>query len=249
MSKVVAGYRVECRAERWVAVFDLLGTKQLLADGREWRVQDSFARAIARAQEDKDFDESISRLWFSDTILFYSSDDSLRAYAALDLVARNFFLALILEHLPARGALTVGSTYIDVDNNIVFGAAIVEAFEYGDSQDWLGFVVCPTAIERLRPHDFPSALNYVEAEVPWSPNREPTGAPPMIPVFIPGRSGALNGNNLLLSNLTRMQSEAGSRNARAKHQRTIEIVKRHGVQAWKFADQPGAAADKPGAGC
>jgi hypothetical protein len=221
-------FKTECVAMRWVAVFDLLGTTQLLHDDSEWQVHDALARAIERARRDCKGDTSLVRpAWFSDTFILFTPDDSMQSYAMLDTIATNFFLGLILDHIPARGALACGRAYIDLEESVIFGRGLVEAYRFGDAQDWIGFIVCPSAVALLSPHGLPSGLDYVQSDVPWSANRRPAGAPPQLPVFVIGRSGSLNGENPFIGNLHRMSSEAAAGPQRAKYDRTLAFIEQH----------------------
>lgn len=191
------------------------------------QVHDAYSRAIERAKESNDFTASIGRAWFSDTFVLYSSDDSLQSYVVLELVAHNFFLGLVLDQIPSRGALVCDRAYFDLDNSVVFGRAIVEAYRYGDAQDWLGFIHCPSAVQRLRPEELPSLLDHVETAIPWSPGRRPQGAPDRLPAFVIGRSGSLNGKNPFTDNLHAMLSGVKHEAHREKYERTLAFIAQH----------------------
>jgi hypothetical protein len=92
---------------------------------------------------------SISYSWFSDTFIVFSRRDSLREFHQIEMIGRNFFLELLLAHIPSRGALSHGRLYSQKRKNIFLGQALIDAYEYGEKQDWLGFLLSPTVSKGL----------------------------------------------------------------------------------------------------
>jgi hypothetical protein len=48
-----------------------------------------------------------------------------------------------------RGALGTGQFYADKQNNIFIGSALIDAYTYAEKQDWIGFVVTPSAEKKI----------------------------------------------------------------------------------------------------
>ncbi len=68
-----------------------------------------------------------------------------------------------------RGALGTGQFYADKQNNIFLGSALIDAYEYAEKQDWIGFVVTPSAerkIADLYPQPRDLLHKYVQDNVP-----------------------------------------------------------------------------------
>lgn len=87
--------------------------------------------------------------WFSDTFLFFMPDGSPESFLGIDSACRAFFQRMLLRRIPLRGSLTVGKFYVESDA-ILIGPALVEAYDYAERQDWLGFVLTPKACRHLK---------------------------------------------------------------------------------------------------
>jgi hypothetical protein len=88
--------------------------------------------------------------WFSDIFLIFAKDDSLESFAFIEKASRLFFQRLILRNIPLRGALTVGELYTQKEKNIFLGKGIIDAYKYGECQNWIGFILTPRVYMRLK---------------------------------------------------------------------------------------------------
>jgi hypothetical protein len=172
----------------WVAYFDILGFKneiRLYTSKLDTFVEVQYGEIINYIDVDikretdlilKKRTEFIAQKydcsWFSDSFLFYSSDDSIDSYLTIHLVATSFFHYMTIDKKwPLRGALTVGNFYADKNKNIYLGEAIIVAHSYTEKQDWIGLVLTPNARTKLEKdgHDlfvFANGLGYREYDVP-----------------------------------------------------------------------------------
>lgn len=173
----------------WLACFDILGFKdELDAHRRDYWYQhgvgylsilvEAYQEAALRAIEAHKragYGRFANVPWyyahFSDTFLFYSPGDSLDSNLVLDSIARCFFVEMIHRGMPLRGAVTCGEFYADRERNVYVGPALVEAYEYAEKQDWIGYVLTPQAREKLSGTEFDPArsIDYVEYDVPVKP--------------------------------------------------------------------------------
>jgi len=82
--------------------------------------------------------------YFSDTIIFWSDDDSLDALKEMCL-ATGMFMFYALDNgdypLLVRGAITLNENYIDPDLEIYVGEGIVEAYEYANLLEFGGIII------------------------------------------------------------------------------------------------------------
>jgi len=84
----------------------------------------------------------------SDSLVIYSEkicrkDNSFTAEVTKIILATRILLKRQFELvLPVRGAVTWGEFYVDRENSIYCGKALVEAIEVAESQEWIGAVVC-----------------------------------------------------------------------------------------------------------
>jgi len=210
---------------RWIAYFDLLGTRELLASGKENDVFDAYERAIEELRKERS--STIRHAWFSDTFLLIAPDDSAISFRDIDEVARWFAYFLLCARVPLRGAISCDRFCADFENRIFIGTALVEAYEYGEGQDWIGLILCPTAMNRLRTLGLPpeERLNYVLYDVPWK--RRPIAAPNEVATCILGNWIQINGRNLCLNALDGMASSNNQNDVKEKYERTISFINQH----------------------
>lgn len=129
-------------SHRWLGYFDLLGTRALIKSRAHFYVFTVYATAIEEARKTLACQPTVSSVWFSDTFLIYTSDDSAQNFAFIDQVSRWFvYFLLTTASIPVRGAISCGDFYADRSSNVYFGPALVEAYEYGEAQDWIGFLL------------------------------------------------------------------------------------------------------------
>jgi hypothetical protein len=207
---------------RWVAYFDLLGTRELLASKREIGVFNAYSRALDVLKKQRA--ETIRHAWFSDTFLMIAPDDSGESFAQIDLVARWFAYFLLCAHVPLRGAISCDHFYADFEDRIFLGRALVEAYEYGEGQDWIGLLLCPTAMARLRFLGLPpeERLNYALWDIPWK--RRPTTAVDKVAACILGNWIQMNARNPCLDALHKMASRDHRNKVQQKYERTISFI-------------------------
>jgi hypothetical protein len=138
-------YNPELVSKRWVGYFDLLGVKQLFETKDHVSIFVAMSSAIEKFKERTKAWENIGFVWFSDTFIVYTIDDTVESFGAIDNISRWFIYFLITGGIPVRGAISCDTFYADQDNNLFFGEALIEAYQYGEAQDWIGFILCPSA--------------------------------------------------------------------------------------------------------
>ena len=114
--------------KRWVVHFDLLGTSKRIQNGEIEPVFNAYAIACQKLIGFQTGRPSVVPVWFSDTFLLYTTDDSAQSFTAIDLVARWFIFALIQTQIPVRGSMAFGELYADSQNGVYLGTALVEAY-------------------------------------------------------------------------------------------------------------------------
>ena len=168
----------------WVACFDILGFKEeILGFEQAYGVGrlDGFANVIyneileALNENTKDLQDHIDTYWISDTFMFYTPDDSKDSFNVISELANLFFRGRIRRsptHMMT-GALGTGQLYANKQNNIFIGSAFIDAYTYAEKQNWIGFVVTPSAEKRI--DDIESELkipshtllyNFIQYDVP-----------------------------------------------------------------------------------
>jgi len=211
---------------RWVACFDLLGTRDLLAKGEEARVFEAYTDACDKLSRDGALVNGVGHAWFSDTFLIVAADESAASFVEMDRLARSFAYFLLCRRVPFRGAISCGQMYADFDDRVYLGLGMVEGYEYGEGQDWVGLVLCPSAMLRLQSFglSLDNRLNWQLFPVPWT--KRPQGCPDNLPAYILGQSFRVNGRNLCLEALREMLSalDIGNVGVRQKYLRAIDFI-------------------------
>ena len=85
----------ECDRVRWLAYFDLLGIRALLADGRESRVFDALWASDEEFKNHSEWAPTLQHAWLSDTFLIISPDDSAESFERLEYMSRLFAGSLL----------------------------------------------------------------------------------------------------------------------------------------------------------
>ncbi len=211
-------------SRRWVAYFDLLGFSELVRSERWSNVFSYYSQTLKRFLKDRKADTMVERAWFSDTFLFYSIDDSKDSFLDIEFFARWFTYFSISHGTPLRGAISCGDFYADNQNSIFFGQALVEAYEYGENQNWLGFLLCPSATEEMQAIGLPAdkRLDYAYWEIPYKIYSN--SLPRSLPAYIIGGSVETNGKNVCLKKLKEMKSRQTDDRLLKKYDNTIRFI-------------------------
>ena len=159
--------------KRWVGYFDLLGVKKLLEQGNPISVFVAYHNAVEKLEVSgvNGWENIDGYAWFSDTFIVYTKDDTAESFHAIDTVLEWFIYFLITSNTPARGAISCDDFYADKTNNLFFGAALIEAYKYGEDQDWIGLILCPSADKELK-HLAQVPRNYKKEDIPFKKLKE-----------------------------------------------------------------------------
>lgn len=153
---------------RWFCYLDLLGFSNLVRSNEVGEVIDLYEDVILKLKVDASTKTSLglSYSWFSDTFIIFSRADSLEEFSWLEQAARLFFQRLIIAHIPVRGAISHGKLYSNLEKNIFIGEALIEAYEYGESQNWLGLLLTPSVYQKLEGTQLDVRQRYNYRRVP-----------------------------------------------------------------------------------
>ncbi len=212
-------------AHRWLGYFDLLGVRSMIETGNHYKVFDVYARAIERAESNRKRVPAVKYICFSDTFVIYSKSDSGEDYAYIDSVARWFVFFLLEADIPVRGALSCGEYYADARRSLFYGSALVEAYEYGEAQDWVGFILAPSAVAQLGKLGLSvgQRLNYAYWRIPFkkSPMHERVLE---LPACILGQWITMNRKNPCLEALKRMKTRVSDQHHAKKYDNAIGFI-------------------------
>ncbi len=177
---------------RFVAYFDILGYKQFLdncppTDVEKWvdkiflNVELSIsggkttkAGGIAIADLSK---SNISATVFSDTIVFWTPDDSISSFTELLGSAYEFNWRMILFDFPIRGYVNFGEIGVRKGNptakygvNSIFGKEALRAYYMAESMEWAGTVIDENVVSKVNSEsDFEKLISdkVIQYKVPF----------------------------------------------------------------------------------
>jgi hypothetical protein len=188
-------------SDYWVSYFDLLGFSELVNTRKYFDVWESYSKAFKQLE---DYNPYVDISWFSDSFIFYSSNDGPDSFSSIEGVSRSFIHYLILRRIPVRGALSFGRFYANKKYNIFFGPALIDAYHYGEAQDWIGFILTPSTIEQMDKIGLPAKqrIHYAYWDIPFKlKGKEKTLN---LPAYI--IEGYINNRNLCLEKLQQIRN-------------------------------------------
>lgn len=169
---------------KFIAYFDFLGYKNFIMNNSTEEVKRRLGH-IFRDTENAigkgklieapygyiaDINKSkINCLNISDTIIFWTNDDSLDSFNEILEVAFRFNWSFTCYHFPVRGAIVHGDMgvvgyYKDLKEggtynlNTLYGKGLIKAHEKGENLNLASCVIDDSAIEKIREFGEPSAI-------------------------------------------------------------------------------------------
>ncbi len=210
------------RSFRWVSYLDLLGFQSLVQGSTIDTVLEIYQTVLSSLENHsrKRLQRVVRVAWFSDTFILYTSSGSKRNFVLIEQASRLFFLTLVRREIPVRGALTYGPLYANKKCNVYIGEGLIDAYRYGEGQDWLGFVLTPLAVAQLDKIGLPARqrLNYREVTEQKILKSDLQG-----PVYAVSFRDCNPGKNLYLGPLRAMKAKAGE-NHDTKYKNTIGFL-------------------------
>ena len=212
--------------DRWLCYIDLLGFTELVRSAEVDTVIEAYEDVIAKLETGASAKRSlgISYSWFSDTFIIFSRGNTLEEFTWVEQASRLFFQRLILANIPARGALSHGKLYSQLEKNIFIGEALIEAYEYGEDQNWLGLLLAPSIFRQLKDTQLDVRQRY---------NYRPAPSQGVMRLLEPANVLAfafnnvtVSGANPLLAAIRQMKRKAPEA-YRGKYQRTEDFIVKH----------------------
>ena len=153
---------------------------------------------------------------------------SASSFAHIEQAARWIMNLNLRRKIPLRGALSCGTVFVKESDNICIGAPLIEAYEQAESQNWIGFLLCRSAAQRLKAFNLSPAkmLNYRRWQIPWKKTARGKKA---LYAYLIGASSPSSGKNDLLEDLRLMMLQAETKKDKNKYRNTIKFLEHHGV--------------------
>jgi hypothetical protein len=135
--------------QRWISFIDLLGFKNLVISNG-WDFVFSAYSECLNDLKNHISDDSTHVAWVSDSFIIYSDYNDIDSLELLNMKTILFLDRLLHYDLTFRGSLAYGSFYADEINNIYFGKSFIEAYQFAEHQDWIGFILCPSVVTAMK---------------------------------------------------------------------------------------------------
>ena len=193
--------------KRWFAYFDLMGFSNLVRQHEIEHVLPIYEGVLKTIAQKAESMKGISYSWFSDTFILFTKGSSEKDFALIERVSRLFFQKLIISKIPVRGSLTIGPLYTQKQKNVFLGEALIDAYEYGEKQEWLGFILTPSVYEHLKDSSLHLERRafYRKVDLPGVITHP---KPDNVYAFA-FNNGSINGRNIYLDPLSDMRHKAG----------------------------------------
>ena len=105
---------------------------------------------------------------------------------------------------------------------------MLEAYEWGENQNWIGMLLCPSSVARLAELNLPikELLNYALCEVPFKKPHQ--GDPLSFAACILGHwIRSSSDQNILLEHIKKMSLAQKEDQIRLKYERTIQFLEKY----------------------
>ncbi|MDQ5879436.1 MAG: hypothetical protein QG638_2172 [Pseudomonadota bacterium] len=136
---------------RFVAHFDMLGMSTLTKRDPDiaWNMLSALCRAreerlslgIQRLDTNEVIADQIRTFTFSDTVVAFSKGSRENDALAMVMLMIELFTYALHLGIPLRGGIAHGQFKFNFDMNLFSGPALVDAYELGESAQWLGIVL------------------------------------------------------------------------------------------------------------
>jgi hypothetical protein len=145
---------------RYVAFFDILGFKSWIEQKGslevfnyvkgylDMMIKSSMPGATVNSDMSVNLEvQNVDYIYFSDTIVYYTKDDTYESFESLVRVASEFVNVFISGvSYMVRGAIAHGEFYVDSETNSYIGQALIDAYQLEESIDWLGLCLDDTVL-------------------------------------------------------------------------------------------------------
>jgi hypothetical protein len=136
-----------------------------------------------------------------------------------------------IGYIPVKGAISCGDLYVDSENTLFFGEALIEAYEYGENHDWIGLLLCPSMEERFKGQKIPAGvrLNYASTFISFRehPKEQPGNFKNNLQACILGKWIFVNNQNPIIKKLNQMKQRLPDENIREMYDRAINFIQEY----------------------
>jgi hypothetical protein len=128
----------------FVAMLDILGFSDQVAMDSEIHGLDMYVETVLSVALQS---ERLKVILFSDTVVFYTLDDTNESFDLVLKACSQSLYALLKQDIPMRGAIAYGSFRRSDQTSggaVIAGRPIIEAHHYESQQQWIGVMLAPS---------------------------------------------------------------------------------------------------------
>lgn len=165
------------RDNRFVAHFDMLGMGALTKREPDlaWEKLSALSQArderlslgVQRLDTNEMITDQIRTFTFSDTVIAFSKGNSENDALAMVLLTTELFTYSLHRCVPLRGGIAHGRFSFNLDLNLFSGSALVDAYELGESSQWLGVVLDQHTADVISQLPVGKSIRSRESIVSW----------------------------------------------------------------------------------
>jgi|SRR5271157_1328770 len=168
----------------YVALLDVLGFSALVAADSTGQSVKRYLNCLQRVRGETE----VNYVVFSDGIMLTLGDEGPDSLITIAGACSRLMGELLAEDIPIRGAISQGEFVRSAVRDSVFvaGRAVIDAYQFEQAQDWIGIMVAPSALARVR--DLKErcrlegcttmqAFRAIEPNLEWAPFIQPCAIP------------------------------------------------------------------------
>jgi len=170
---------------RFVAHFDMLGMSALTKRNPDlaWEKLSALCHArderlslgIQRLDTNELITDQIRTFTFSDTVIAFSKGSTENDALAMMLLMTELFTYALHLCVPLRGGIAHGQFKFNLELNLFSGPALVDAYELGESAQWLGIVLDQQTTDTISRLPVGNSLGSKGSVVAWElPSKDGT---------------------------------------------------------------------------
>ena len=172
---------------RYVTHVDILGMTSLVQKDAEvaWQVLSGLAtvrdhvrnievESTATGQRTSVI-ERIFSVMFSDTIVFFTLGDTEEDLKLVLIATAELLHKALIKGVPVRAGIAHGRFFFDIERSMYAGPALIEAYNLGESAQWIGITTSETVYRRAKSANIQSRRTDVvmDAQIPTKSGQQP----------------------------------------------------------------------------
>lgn len=166
------------RGNRFVAHFDMLGMAALTKREPDlaWEKlstlslvrNERLSFGIQRQDTNELITDQVRTFTFSDTVIAFSKGNSNNDALAMVLLTTELFTNSLHYCIPLRGGIAHGGFSFNLLQNIFSGPALVDAYELGESSQWLGITLDQYTADVISLLPVGKSIRGIDSIVSWN---------------------------------------------------------------------------------